>query len=377
MESKYTDFERLVEKFIQGDLSDEEQEKLDSLLNDKDNKSHFKEMLSLNYRLNKRWLKIEQAKKDKLFAKIMEVPPVKKLNPYQNLLRIAAIFAILLGGAVLYYASFEIQPVPEQVVTLDLDTGVHKQLEKGAKGVIAETNGVRIEQRGDTLTYITKNQDDVIISFDEIHVPYGKSSVVALADGTLINLNAGSSLRYPNGFKAEGNREVFLTGEAYFQVSHDAKRPFLVHTDDLEIEVLGTHFNVQAYADEKNSNTVLVNGVVQVKQTANPEDAVVLKPGMQASYTQGSKSLEIASVNTAPYIAWVKGQLYFDQADFPQIARILERKFDVQIQVNNTALKKEKFTAKFKAESLEQILKSFNESYPFNYDIKQNTVVIN
>ena len=377
MESKYTDFERLVEKFIQGDLSDEEQEKLDSLLNDKDNKSHFKEMLSLNYRLNKRWLKIEQAKKDKLFAKIMEVPPVKKLNPYQNLLRIAAIFAILLGGAVLYYASFEIQPVPEQVVTLDLDTGVHKQLEKGAKGVIAETNGVRIEQRGDTLTYITKNQDDVIISFDEIHVPYGKSSVVALADGTLINLNAGSSLRYPNGFKAEGNREVFLTGEAYFQVSHDAKRPFLVHTDDLEIEVLGTHFNVQAYADEKNSNTVLVNGVVQVKQKSNPEDAVVLKPGMQASYTQGSKSLEIASVNTAPYIAWVKGQLYFDQADFPQIARILERKFDVQIQVNNTALKKEKFTAKFKAESLEQILKSFNESYPFNYDIKQNTVVIN
>ncbi len=377
MESKYTDFERLVEKFIQGDLSDEEQEKLDSLLNDKDNKSHFKEMLSLNYRLNKRWLKIEQAKKDKLFAKIMEVPPVKKLNPYQNLLRIAAIFAILLGGAVLYYASFEIQPVPEQVVTLDLDTGVHKQLEKGAKGVIAETNGVRIEQRGDTLTYITKNQDDVIISFDEIHVPYGKSSVVALADGTLINLNAGSSLRYPNGFKAEGNREVFLTGEAYFQVSHDAKRPFLVHTDDLEIEVLGTHFNVQAYADEKNSNTLLVNGVVQVKQKSNPEDAVVLKPGMQASYTQGSKSLEIASVNTAPYIAWVKGQLYFDQADFPQIARILERKFDVQIQVNNTALKKEKFTAKFKAESLEQILKSFNESYPFNYDIKQNTVVIN
>lgn len=377
MESKYTDFERLVEKFIQGDLSDEEQEKLDSLLNDKDNKSHFKEMLSLNYRLNKRWLKIEQAKKDKLFAKIMEVPPVKKLNPYQNLLRIAAIFAILLGGAVLYYASFEIQPVPEQVVTLDLDTGVHKQLEKGAKGVIAETNGVRIEQRGDTLTYIAKNQDNVVISFDEIHVPYGKSSVVALADGTLINLNAGSSLRYPNGFKAEGNREVFLTGEAYFQVSHDAKRPFLVHTDDLEIEVLGTHFNVQAYADEKNSNTVLVNGVVKVKQTANPEDAVVLKPGMQASYTQGSKSLEIASVNTAPYIAWVKGQLYFDQADFPQIARILERKFDVQIQVNNTALKKEKFTAKFKAESLEQILKSFNESYPFNYDIKQNTVVIN
>ena len=377
MESKYTDFERLVEKFIQGDFSDEEQEKLDSLLNDKDNKSHFKEMLSLNYRLNKRWLKIEQAKKDKLFAKIMEVPPVKKLNPYQNLLRIAAIFAILLGGAVLYYASFEIQPVPEQVVTLDLDTGVHKQLEKGAKGVIAETNGVRIEQRGDTLTYIAKNQDNVVISFDEIHVPYGKSSVVALADGTLINLNAGSSLRYPNGFKAEGNREVFLTGEAYFQVSHDAKRPFLVHTDDLEIEVLGTHFNVQAYADEKNSNTLLVNGVVQVKQKSNPEDAVVLKPGMQASYTQGSKTLEIASVNTAPYIAWVKGQLYFDQADFPQIARILERKFDVQIQVNNTALKKEKFTAKFKAESLEQILKSFNESYPFNYDIKQNTVVIN
>ncbi|MCL6220899.1 FecR family protein [Zunongwangia pacifica] len=377
MESKYIDFERLVEKFIHGDLSDEEQKKLDSLLNEKENKRRFKEMLSLDYRLNKRWLKIEQAKKDKIFAKMIEVPPVKKLKPYQNLWRIAAIFAILLGGAVLYYMSFETKPTPEQVVTLDLDTGVHKQLEKGATGVIAETDGVRIEQRGDTLVYISKNQDNISISFDEIHVPYGKSSVVALADGTLINLNAGSSFRYPNGFKAEGNREVFLTGEAYFQVSHDEQRPFLVHTNDLEIQVLGTHFNVQAYADEKTSNTVLVNGAVQVKQTANPDDVVVLKPGMQALYSQDSKSLETVAVNTAPYTAWVKGQLYFNQVDFIQIARVLERKFDVQIQVNNPALKEEKFTAKFKAESLEQILKSFNESYSFDYDIKQNTVVIN
>ena len=377
MQSKYIYFERLVEKFIQGNLSNEEQKKLDSLLNDEDNRRHFKEMLSLDYRLNKRWLKIEQAKKDKIFAKIMEVPPVRKLNPYQNLLRIAAVFAIFLGGGVLYYMSFETKPVPEQVVTLDLDTGIHKKLEKGVNGIIAETQDVRIEKRSDTLAYMSKNQDNPIISFDEIHVPFGNSSVVVLADGTLVNLNAGSSLRYPNGFKAEGVREVFLTGEAYFQVSHDKQRPFLVHTDDLEIEVLGTHFNVQAYADEKTSNTVLVNGVVQVKQKSNPEDSVVLKPGMQALYIQGSKSLETAHVNTAPYTAWVKGQLYFDQADFTQIARVLERKFNIQIQLNNTALKREKFTAKFKAESLEQILKSFNESYPFDYDIKQNTVVIN
>ncbi|WP_417885754.1 FecR family protein [Zunongwangia sp.] len=377
MNSEYINFERLVEKFIRGDLSGEELKKLDSLLNEKENKRHFKEILSLDYRLNKRWLKIEKVKKDKLFAKIMKVPLVRKLNPYQNLLRIAAVFVIFLGGGVLYYMSFETKPVPEKMVTLDLDTGVHKKLEKGVNGVIAETPDVRIEQRGDTLAYMSKNQYNPIISFDEIHVPFGKSSVVALADGTLINLNAGSSLRYPNGFKSEGAREVFLTGEAYFQVSHDKERPFVVHTDDLEIEVLGTHFNVQAYADEKTSNTVLVNGVVQVKQKSNPEDSVVLKPGMQALYIQGSESLETTHVDTAPYTAWVKGKLYFDQADFTEIARILERKFDVQIHVNDTALKREKFTAKFKAESLEQILESFNGSYPFNYKIKQNTVVIN
>ena len=97
---------------------------------------------------------------------------------------------------------------------------------------------------------------------------------------------------------------------------------------------------------------------------------------MQASYTQGSAKLEIASVNTAPYTAWIRGQLYFDQTHFSQIVRVLERKFDVQIDIDNEQLKNEQFTAKFKAETLDQILKSFNESYAFDYDIKENTVVI-
>ena len=373
---EFKDFERLVEKYISEDLTKEELNDLDEFLIEDKNKRHFKEMLSLNYRLNKKWLTVEQIKKDELFAKILDEKPVKILNPYRKLWRIASVFAVLIGGGLMYYFSTDAQLPQEQLITLDLNSGRHKKLLKGASGIVKETDALIIEQRGDTLMYMPKDQSNIAIRFDELHVPKGKTSVVVLADGTLINLNAGSSLKYPSAFKAEGKREVFLSGEAYFQVTHDEKRPFLVHTNDLEIEVLGTHFNVQTYPDENKSNAVLIDGSVQVSPSSSKDNKVVLKPGMQASYTQGSAKLEIASVNTAPYTAWIRGQLYFDQTHFSQIVRVLERKFDVQIDIDNEQLKNEQFTAKFKAETLDQILKSFNESYAFDYDIKENTVVI-
>ena len=376
MEGKYTHFEKLVEKFIIEDLSIEEQKQLDIFLEEQQNKRHFKEMLSLNYRLHKKWLSVDQEKKDALFAKILDDKPMKRLKSYRKIWRFAAVFALLVGGGLLYHFSTDVQSNQEQLITLDLDSGIHKTIQNGATGIIAETDALIIEQRGDTLMYTSKNQNAVEIRFDELHVPKGKTSIVVLADGTLINLNAGSSLRYPNAFKTEENRAVFLTGEAYFQVSHDEKRPFVVHTNDLEIEVLGTHFNVQAYPDETMSNAVLVNGLVQVRRISSGEDKVVLKPGMKALYTQSSNSLEVTSVNTATYTAWIKGQLYFDQIRFSQIARVLERKFDVQINIDNEVLKNELFTAKFNAETLDQILKSFNESYSFSYEIKENTVMI-
>ncbi len=374
--SEFKDFERLVVKYISEDLTKEELNDLDEFLIEEKNKRHFKEMLSLNNRIHKKWLIADQRKKDELFAKILDQKPVKRLNSYRNLWRVAAVFALLIGGGLMYYFSTDVNSNQEQLITLNLDSGIHKIIENGASGIVAETDAMIIEQRGDTLMYTSKNQNDVEVRFDELHVPKGKTSIVALADGTLVNLNAGSSLRYPNAFKTKGNRAVFLSGEAYFQVSHDDKRPFLVHTSDLEIEVLGTHFNVQAYPDEDMSNTVLVTGSVKVSNTSSEDDKVVLEPGMQASYMPGSDNLEIASVSTATYTAWVKGQLYFDQMPFSQISRVLERKFDVQIVIDNVLLKKEKFTAKFKTETLEQIMKSFNESYSFDYEIKENTVVI-
>jgi transmembrane sensor len=188
-------------------------------------------------------------------------------------------------------------------------------------------------------TQITKTADGQLIykvtsqsgnaggnNFNTIETPKGGEFQVMLPDGTHVWLNAASSIRYPVKFSGK-QRMVDVTGEAYFEVAHNAKIPFIVRTEKQQIEVLGTHFNVMAYADEADVKTTLIEGSVKITTKKN---TLVLHPGQQARVQSDFADLNRdADIDAA--VIWRKGKIQFAQADIRQIMRMLSRWYNVDV----------------------------------------------
>jgi transmembrane sensor len=198
----------------------------------------------------------------------------------------------------------------------------------------------------------------------------GQKADVILPDGTQVKLNSNSHLTYPEKF--DGNtREVALIGEAYFDVTHDPSKPFIVHTNNAETKVLGTSFNVNANAEVVT--VTLVEGKVNV---STPGGNATLLPNEQASITSGSKDIVTRSVDVAEYTAWVNNRLIFDNMRLEDAFAILENWYNVDITVSNEAIKDCVITAKYENESLENVLNSFQFMLKMDYTINKHVVTI-
>lgn len=178
--------------------------------------------------------------------------------------------------------------------------------------------------------------NDTPVQYAEMEVQYGQTGHLYLFDGTEVWLNSGSKLKYPNQFNAQ-SRDVQLEGEAYFKVTHNAQLPFKVKTKAMEVEVLGTSFNVSAYNDETRVDVVLEEGKVKLNQL-NGTEIGLLKPGEQASLDTKSHQLSISEVNTKLYTNWKDGRLEFKGEALGEVALKLERWYNVSIQIEDPAL---------------------------------------
>jgi ferric-dicitrate binding protein FerR (iron transport regulator) len=172
-----------------------------------------------------------------------------------------------------------------------------------------------------------------------------------------------------------------LTGEAYFEVTKDQEHPFIVNTDDIDVKVLGTKFNVSHYPEDTSISTVLVEGSVELHEWDDSgkdiSDPVLLKPGFMAEWNKPDRLMSVENVDTRIYTAWVQGKMIFRNTTFRKIRQALERKYNVTIINNNTDLDDQLFDATFDIETIEQVLQSFNKSYAINYKIENNKVIIN
>jgi ferric-dicitrate binding protein FerR (iron transport regulator) len=170
--------------------------------------------------------------------------------------------------------------------------------------------------------------------FNQLIVPYGKRSILALADGTVIHINAGTRVIYPVDFGTE-RREVFIEGEAYFDVKADKKRPFFVKTcDDAIIKVTGTKFNVQAYSDDDRIRVALETGIVSVK-SSNQHNEVTLMPNQLYETCNGDYSVK--DVNIMEYTAWIEGLYLYKSEKMESIIRRLSRYYGKNIEVSPDA----------------------------------------
>jgi ferric-dicitrate binding protein FerR (iron transport regulator) len=223
----------------------------------------------------------------------------------------------------------------------------------------------------------------------------GAKSRLLLPDGSVVWLNSGSRISYPDNF-TDSLREVELEGEAYFDVAKDAKRPFIVNTRDIHIKVLGTVFNVKCYPEDNKTEATLISGSVQVSKTGESHQEIMLlhpfekvvvnrAPERVAENTDTAdihhnmmvKQLKKSTTDTAMVeTAWVYNKLVFDGEDFREIAAEMERWYNVKIFINDSTIAKYRVHAKFENESITEVLAALKLSLPFTFKISNNEINI-
>jgi ferric-dicitrate binding protein FerR (iron transport regulator) len=216
------------------------------------------------------------------------------------------------------------------------------------------------------------------ISYVETESPWGIKTKVTLSDSSVVYLNAGSYLKYPSRFSGK-KREVFLEGEAYFEVRKDVKHTFTVHAGSIDVVVFGTHFNIKAYNDENLIKATLAEGSVGIykKQESNGTKHIKLVPNQQAIYDKKTGDISIEKVDAELSYAWKDGKYYFESETFAAIAKKLERNFNVNIKINSEQLKKEIFSGLFdKNKSVFQLLDAMKRHENFYYTVKNDTIMI-
>lgn len=207
-------------------------------------------------------------------------------------------------------------------------------------------------------------------------IPNGKRSRIILEDGTQVWVNAGSKLEYSNNFLEGPTRDVYLKGEAYFDVTPDPSRPFLVHVQGVDIKVLGTSFNVKGYEGDPKIETTLVHGKISIASDS-VYDHVTLAANQRAVFLKEKKRMFVENnVETDTYTSWRKGVLVFDDQPLREILPILERTFNVTIHTEDAHSLNCRFTAKIKNKSLNEVLDLFRASETIGYSIKDNDVYI-
>ena len=211
------------------------------------------------------------------------------------------------------------------------------------------------------------------IRYSEIKVPFGQMSQLKLSDGTKIWLNSGTTLRYPERF-AENSRSVTIEGEAYFEVSKMAHKPFKVSTPDMKVEVLGTSFNLSAYPEDATTSATLVEGKIDI-QTSAGKTIAHLNAGQMATKNRTESNIEIRNVKTAFYAAWIDGKIFFDDEPLDQIAVKLERWFNVEIVFADERLKSHRFTGTIlKNKPVDQIMQALELISPIRFKHQVNAI---
>ncbi len=209
--------------------------------------------------------------------------------------------------------------------------------------------------------------------------PKGQKSVLLLADGTKVWLNADSRLNYGKDFGAGTTREVYLDGEAFFDVARNEAKPFVVHTSAISIKVLGTAFNVKSYTTDKTIETTLIHGKVSINKTDDAgqrQEALVLKPNERAIYNKKSNTVNVEHVLTGRTASWRFDKLIFDETPIADALAQLERWYDVTIYVENRDSLTCGLTADIENEKLEDILKLLETTHHISYTISEKEVFI-
>jgi ferric-dicitrate binding protein FerR (iron transport regulator) len=269
-----------------------------------------------------------------------------KKNKYRYFLNVAAAacLIIFISAGAIYFTSRNtknntIAEVPHGQIKDRITPGENKAiltLADGSTIILDETKNGQVAQQGGTqitkltngqLVYNRSNSEPAKIAFNSLTTPRGGQFKLTLPDGSEAWLNAASSIKYPTAF-AGHERKVEISGEVYFEIAHNASKPFKVSVNGIEVKVLGTHFNINAYSDEVSVKTTLLEGSIKL---AKGGSVIKLAPGQQAQVRNGSDIKVINNVDVNQVVAWKSGYFSFNRADIQTVMRQIARWYDVEV----------------------------------------------
>jgi len=342
-----TEFLHIIDKFLNGASTPEE----DMLL-----KRYYESFQSTPI-----WNEAELGNKDDeealLLKRLKEAmlqkkQPTGKLRSIKRYFWLAAASVILIvGGSYLYLFNSNKKgtiiaagTIKEQTKA-DLSPGGNKAVLTLADGSTIDLDSAgngKLGQQGNAdilkvktgeLSYNNEKSSEAKIVYNTLSTPKGGQYQVTLSDGTQVWLNAASSIRFPTSF-IENQRQVEVTGEAYFEVAKNKEKPFIVHANGAQVEVLGTHFNVNAYGDEPEVKTTLLEGSVKISKGNNSN---LMKPGQQSVVSNNNGDIYLKNdIDIDEVMAWKNGGFNFNDADIPSIMREIARWYDVEVTYEGT-----------------------------------------
>lgn len=289
---------------------------------------------------------------NRLSASISREEKVKRLFPWKAVAAAAAILLVMASGFLYMNGRLSHSNKPVAAVsgntgtlqhdiapggnkaTLILGDGTKVDLNKATEGKIAAQGNATVNKSGNgQLVYQLADQTPVSSTtvFNTLAIPRGGQYNLTLPDGSRIWMNAASRLRFPTQFAGK-ERIVELEGEAYFEVAHNQQQPFIVKVKGMQVEVLGTQFNVMAYADEACITTTLLDG--KVKLRSDRTEAVILKPGQEGVFT-GSNNFKVNKADIEQAMSWKNGYFIFNDEDLTSIMRKISRWYNVDIAYNS------------------------------------------
>lgn len=307
--------------------------------------------------------KIEIAETDQLFQGIMKgIEEKKKSKPIRKLtvpiLKYAAVGIFFIVTGVLIFLNQKpdsfIQNAEQLLAGLSTVSGNSELvLFNGEK--ITINSGLSYIEQLKSGNIVVDSKDTILLQniketqLNQLIVPKGRNSVIKLADGSVVHINAGSQFVFPSVFN-KNKRQVYLTGEGFFEIKHQSDIPFVASTNDFDVEVLGTKFNLSTYPAESSIETVLIEGKVKVKETAGnfSSNEKFLNPMQKAVFNKNNNEILVSDVEDEEYITWYKGYLSFKSKDLVSIVKKLERHYNVEIKLNSPEMQSKTISGKLK-----------------------------
>ncbi|SDN08850.1 FecR family protein [Kriegella aquimaris] len=381
----------LIDKYINSTISSEERKELEQWVLESDaNRSFFKNRIKESSRRTSIDFDAELA-----YQRFSESLKLKKKvrKPLSTLLKYAALIAIVMSVGFLakrqlltntLKTSIEVveneeKTLIDNAIVIKLADGTTKVLNTESKEAVTDANGNVVANKGKNSLVFDSAKESVNKNpiYNEIFIPNGEIFKLQLSDGTLVWLNAGSKLRFPQNFdNACKKRIVYLEGEAFFDVAKNKEKPFIVNTQEVDVKVQGTQFNINSYENDDYIATTLVEGSVSVYETRTPENTMQLTPSFQANYDKFGNNFIKAKVDVDKYTGWMQNRLVIDNLKFPEILIRLERRYAVKFVNNSESLNDELYKGEFVDEDIASVLKTISMSTPFNYEINQNIITI-